>query len=114
MASFLSVLLPAVHPVLWRKYRGALQTYSETLDRGLNVGHSSGETKKFGILQLLVQHPDLVLLDEPESGVDPENREILGKAIKGPTTKTSPATVRQIGLLVSPTGYHRQLYRNRS
>lgn len=38
------------------------------LDREVNKGFSGGELKKSELLQLLVQDPDLSLLDEPESG----------------------------------------------
>ena len=43
------------------------------LEREVNVGFSGGEIKRAELLQLILQDPDLVLLDEPESGVDLEN-----------------------------------------
>ncbi|MBT8406661.1 MAG: ATP-binding cassette domain-containing protein, partial [Deltaproteobacteria bacterium] len=49
--------------------------FSELLERELNVGFSGGEMKKSELLQLLLQDPELVMLDEPESGVDLENLE---------------------------------------
>ena len=51
------------------------------LDRDLNCGFSGGEIKRSEILQLLVQKPELILLDEPDSGVDVENLEIVGNVI---------------------------------
>lgn len=51
------------------------------LSRDVNDGFSGGEMKRSELLQLLVQNPDMVLLDEPESGVDLENIALLGQAI---------------------------------
>jgi Fe-S cluster assembly ATP-binding protein len=52
------------------------------LDRDINVGFSGGEIKRSELLQLTVQNPDMILLDEPESGVDLVSIEQLGKTIK--------------------------------
>ncbi len=52
------------------------------LSRDVNRGFSGGEIKRSEILQLLVQQPDLALLDEPDSGVDLENIELVGKEIE--------------------------------
>ena len=42
-------------------------------DRDVNRGFSGGEVKRSEMVQLLAQQPDLVMLDEPDSGVDLEN-----------------------------------------
>jgi Fe-S cluster assembly ATP-binding protein len=52
------------------------------LQRGVNENFSGGEIKKAEILQVLAQDPDLLLIDEPESGVDVENIDVLGRALK--------------------------------
>lgn len=52
------------------------------LDRDINVGFSGGEIKRSELLQLAIQNPDMVLLDEPESGVDLVSIEQLGTTIK--------------------------------
>lgn len=39
-------------------------------DRDLNVGFSGGEKKKAEILQMLMLHPSLAILDETDSGLD--------------------------------------------
>ena len=51
------------------------------LERELNVGFSGGELKRAEILKLYAQNPDLLLIDEPESGVDIENIAVISKAI---------------------------------
>lgn len=49
------------------------------LDRDVNDGFSGGETKRAELLQLLMQNPELVFIDEPESGVDLENIVLIGE-----------------------------------
>jgi Fe-S cluster assembly ATP-binding protein len=51
------------------------------LERDVNHNLSGGEIKRSELLQLRAQDPDLVLLDEPESGVDLENIGLLGENI---------------------------------
>ena len=51
------------------------------LDRDINVGFSGGEIKRSELMQLTAQKPDFVLLDEPESGVDLENIDLIGKKV---------------------------------
>ncbi len=53
----------------------------DLLDREINYGFSGGEIKRSELLQLLAQMPDLVLLDEPESGVDLVNIALIGQMI---------------------------------
>jgi Fe-S cluster assembly ATP-binding protein len=50
-------------------------------EREINKGFSGGEIKRGEIFQVLAQGPDLFLLDEPESGVDVENINVIGKAL---------------------------------
>lgn len=52
---------------------------TEFLDREVNVGFSGGEIKRAELLQLILQDPELVFLDEPESGVDLENISLIGE-----------------------------------
>lgn len=51
------------------------------LERELNVGFSGGELKRAEVLKLYAQDPDLLLIDEPESGVDIENIAVISNAI---------------------------------
>lgn len=55
--------------------------FREFLDRDVNAGFSGGEIKRSELLQLMAQDPDLMLFDEPESGVDMENISLVGKTI---------------------------------
>jgi Fe-S cluster assembly ATP-binding protein len=79
--------------------------FADLLDRDLNVGFSGGEMKKSELLQLLLQDPDLVLLDEPESGVDLENLQILGKAINRLLQKHLWRKRAKSGLIISHFGF---------
>ncbi len=51
------------------------------LDREVNVGFSGGEIKRSELLQLTAQKPEFILLDEPESGVDLENIDLIGNKV---------------------------------
>ncbi len=53
----------------------------EFMGRDLNLGFSGGELKRSEIFQLLAQKPKFAMFDEPDSGVDVENLEVIGKAI---------------------------------
>ena len=51
------------------------------IERDVNHNLSGGEIKRSELLQLSAQQPDLLLLDEPESGVDLESISLLGESI---------------------------------
>ena len=55
--------------------------FADFLDRDVNSKFSGGEIKRSELLQLMAQDPDLILLDEPESGVDLENMALIGETI---------------------------------
>ncbi len=55
--------------------------FTDFLERDVNHNFSGGEIKRSELLQLMAQQPDLILLDEPESGVDLENIALVGEAI---------------------------------
>jgi Fe-S cluster assembly ATP-binding protein len=54
----------------------------EFLERDTNVGFSGGERKRAEVLQMLLLKPRLLLLDEPDSGVDVESLRLIGKQIQ--------------------------------
>ncbi len=53
----------------------------EFLKRPVNFGFSGGEKKRNEILQMLVLDPTLVILDEPDSGLDIDALQIVAKGI---------------------------------
>ncbi len=52
------------------------------LNRDVNMGFSGGERKRSEILQLIFLKPQLLLLDEPDSGVDVESLRMISIAIQ--------------------------------
>ncbi|HUU76678.1 MAG TPA: ABC transporter ATP-binding protein [Methanoregulaceae archaeon] len=76
------------------------------LDRAINLGFSGGEIKRSEVLQLMVQDPEFVMLDEPESGVDLENITLIGSAIAKLLEKDVHIVNRKkSGLVITHTGY---------
>lgn len=81
---------------------------SEHLDRDLNYGFSGGELKRSEMFQLLCQSPELLLLDEPESGVDLDNIVLIGEAINELLGKAGDVRIKErksSGLIVTHTGH---------
>jgi len=79
---------------------------SDFLDREVNYGFSGGEIKRSELLQLLAQKPQLVLLDEPESGVDLVNVTLIAKLIDELLEKNCPIVDRGCsGLIITHTGH---------
>jgi Fe-S cluster assembly ATP-binding protein len=76
------------------------------MERELNVGFSGGELKRAEILKLYAQNPDLLLIDEPESGVDFENIAIISKAINQILQKETPMKLRErSAIIITHTGH---------
>jgi Fe-S cluster assembly ATP-binding protein len=76
------------------------------LERDVNLGFSGGEVKRSEILQLLAQGPDFIMFDEPDSGVDIENVELLAEEINQLLDKDKkPGLRRKSGLLITHLGY---------
>jgi Fe-S cluster assembly ATP-binding protein len=90
--------------------------FTDFLDRDINAGFSGGEIKRSELLQLMAQDPDLMLFDEPESGVDLENISLIGNTISGLlqrnflahtdlTQKQAHRLRTKMGLVITHTGY---------
>jgi Fe-S cluster assembly ATP-binding protein len=92
--------------------------FQDFLDRDVNAGFSGGEIKRSELLQLLAQDPDLMLFDEPESGVDLENISLVGRTIATllqrdhegiPEVSKSKMQLKRertkMGLIITHTGY---------
>lgn len=79
---------------------------TDFLDRDTNYGFSGGEIKRSELMQLRAQNPALVLLDEPESGVDLVNIALIGRLINGLLEKDRPIHQRKcMGLIITHTGH---------
>ncbi|MBW1989695.1 MAG: ATP-binding cassette domain-containing protein [Deltaproteobacteria bacterium] len=94
--------------------------FERFLDRDINVGFSGGEIKRSELLQLMAQDADLMMFDEPESGVDLENITLVGETIakllqrgaprakkseNEPTVKERLINRTKMGLIISHTGF---------
>jgi len=76
------------------------------LERDINLGFSGGEIKRSEILQMMVQKPSFIMLDEPESGVDLENIHLMGESIAHLLQKHQRfANRKNSGLVITHTGY---------
>ena len=79
---------------------------TDFLDREVNYGFSGGELKRSELMQLMAQKPRLVLLDEPESGVDLVNIALIGQLINELLEKDCPIRERKcMGLIITHTGH---------
>ena len=83
----------------------AFYGFEKFLEREVNHGFSGGEIKKSELLQLLAQNPDFTLLDEPESGVDVENLNVIGDMIRKLLQKDIHRGRRKSGLIITHTGF---------
>jgi len=75
------------------------------LHRDMNKGFSGGEIKRSEVLQMKLMRPTMLMLDEPESGVDFENIVLLSDIIKEMLEKKHPIVTRKTsGLIITHTG----------
>lgn len=80
--------------------------FTDFLDRDVNLGFSGGEIKRSELLQLLAQDPEFVMLDEPDSGVDLVNINLVGKVINELLEKDKRADKRtKAGLIITHAGH---------
>lgn len=90
--------------------------FTDFLERDINAGFSGGEIKRSELLQLMAQDADLLLFDEPESGVDLENIALIGRSISSllqrdferhpPKPQKTLRTERtKMGLIITHTGF---------
>lgn len=78
----------------------------EYLHRDINRGFSGGEAKRSEILQMKLMTPSLLMLDEPESGVDFENIAIIADVLKDMLEKDKKQAERnRSGLIITHTGF---------
>lgn len=90
--------------------------FTEFLERDINAGFSGGEIKRSELLQLMAQDADLMLFDEPESGVDLENISLIGRTISDLLQRDLPSSTEKsrkkareertkMGLIITHTGF---------
>jgi Fe-S cluster assembly ATP-binding protein len=90
--------------------------FKDFLERDVNAGFSGGEIKRSELLQLMAQNPDLMLFDEPESGVDIENISLVGRTIaallqknglyqEGKSRLQAKHEREKMGLIITHTGH---------
>jgi len=72
----------------------------EFIERDLNLGFSGGEMKKSEVLQVLAQDADFVMLDEPDSGVDVENLQLIGTVINKMLKGRSALLITHLGYIL--------------
>ena len=70
------------------------------LTRDVNVDFSGGEMKRSELFQVILQDPELLLLDEPESGVDIENIGVMGGVLNEYLREKGKSA-----LIITHTGY---------
>ena len=75
-----------------------LNINSSLLNRYLNVGFSGGEIKRSEIAQVLTMKPKFMILDEPDSGVDLDNLQLIGRELAENLKDRS-------GLIITHHGY---------
>lgn len=73
---------------------------TDHLDRDINLDFSGGEMKRSELFQILLQNPEFLLLDEPESGVDLENISIMGNVLNDYLGQKGKSA-----LIITHTGY---------
>ena len=58
-----------------------LSMNNDMIHRGVNQGFSGGERKKNEILQMYMLKPNMVLLDEIDSGLDVDSLKLVGESV---------------------------------
>ena len=80
--------------------------FKDFLEREVNVGFSGGEAKRSELLQIYAQNPDFIMFDEPDSGVDVENVELIGALINELLDKNKmPSDRKKSGLIITHMGH---------
>lgn len=82
-------LLPFIRKV--DKLTEKLYMDSEMIHRGINDGFSGGERKKNEILQMCILKPNVVLLDEIDSGLDVDSLKLVGESVMDYYNECKPA-----------------------
>ena len=77
----------------------------DMLDRDVNYGFSGGEVKRSELMQLIAQRPEFVMLDEPDSGVDLVNIQLVGDMTNELLQRDKMRSRTHSGLIITHTGH---------
>lgn len=75
------------------------------LRKGVNEDMSGGERKKMELLQMVVLDPQLVLLDEPDSGLDADSISIVGDALNMLKSNVSVLVISHSAVRLENVGF---------
>ena len=92
---------PAEFIKLFKKYLQLIGLKEEFTKRNVNDGFSGGEKKRFEIVQMMLLNPELVILDETDSGLDIDALKIVANGINNFRNKNNS--------FILITHYHRIL-----
>lgn len=81
----------------------------EFLERDINSGLSGGEIKRSELFQVFISFPKFLMLDEPDSGIDPVQLSLLGdiinECLKAERSNGHTHTIeRKTGLIITHAG----------
>ena len=80
--------------------------FADFLERDINLGFSGGEIKRSELLQLAAQNPEFVMFDEPDSGVDLVNINLVAAAVNELLQKDIREDRRsKAGLIITHAGH---------
>ena len=82
-------LLPFIREL--DKLTEQLHMDKDMIHRGINDGFSGGERKKNEILQMNILKPDVILLDEIDSGLDVDSLRLVGESVMRYYEEKKPA-----------------------
>ncbi len=71
----------------------ALDIQDDMLKRGVNVGFSGGEKKRYEILQLALFEPSFAILDETDSGLDVDALRVVSQGVNALRSDTNAMLV---------------------
>jgi len=99
------ILRDVDHPGEMMMELAASAQMEDFLDRSIHDGLSGGEIKRAELLQLMAMQPEFAMMDEPDSGVDIEALQSIGRLINRlfSLDKEHPAK-RRSGLIITHNG----------
>ena len=78
---------------------------SDLLSREVGKGFSGGQTKRAELLLTLLQEPELIMVDEPDSGVDVDGVKRIGMVLNDYLEREKPIYQRtRSGILITHSG----------